>query len=216
MAKHLYGKALVVCVILLFLGVGIQSSFAIVQREIMKTPSIEQDETWYLANFTFDVGDNLSNNRIDYERILKRAVGNWTINVKINFNCPDNLKIVVSYECFAEMEDTNVGGTITFCDVWEKVIIMNGSNPPDLNINYTQYCPHHGGNEWLLTLIIEAHLTAYKFINGEWELVHWDEIYNETQEGIVFNRVRNSERTHVLMRLFDRFPMLERLLGWVR
>lgn len=192
-------KSLVVGVIVLFIGISVQPCIAMVQKEVMKTPTINPDDTWYLANLSMDFGEYITNNRIEYEHISERPQGNYTINVKINFECPDNLKIVVRYEYFAEVEDYEVLYPITFCNVKDTVTIINGSNPPDIDIDYTEYCPLHSGlygiHLWLLTLRIKANLTAYEYLDGEWVKTHNDDIYNETTDYIYFNRIRTSERT---------------------
>ena len=188
-------KTLAVAVILLFLGLAVQPSVAITQKEAITVSPLNPDETRYLANLSMDFGENITNDNIEYEKGVTRVTGNWTVNVKITFECPENLKIVVDYEYFAELQLWEQGDRITFCDVEDTVTIINGSNPPDIDINYTQYCFGVWGKAWDLTLRIKANLTAYEFHGGEWVKLHNDDIYNEITDDIDFNRIRPSERT---------------------
>jgi len=211
--SNLLYKSLVITVILLFLGFGIQPAIANVQKEIIEETMVNPNETRYLANFTMDFGENITNDRIEYESIRKRPEGDYTINVKINFNCPDNLMIVVKYEYFAEVFDMYILDTITFCDVKKLVTIINGSNPPNRDIDYTKFCPNQAQHDWLLTLRIKANLTAYEYVDGEWVKLHNDDTFIEIKDIVIFNRIRPSERHHILIRLLEHFPLLERLLG---
>ncbi|KYK21655.1 hypothetical protein AYK21_04600 [Thermoplasmatales archaeon SG8-52-2] len=214
--SNLLYKSLVITVILLFLGFGIQPAIANVQKEIIEETMVNPNETRYLANFTMDFGENITNDRIEYESIRKRPEGDYTINVKINFNCPDNLMIVVKYEYFAEVFDMYILDTITFCDVKKLVTIINGSNPPNRDIDYTKFCPNQAQHDWLLTLRIKANLTAYEYVDGEWVKHHSEDIFNETKDVIIFNRVRSSGSSHFLMKYFERFPILARLLDMIK
>ncbi len=215
--SSILSKTLAIGIILIFVGISVQPCIAVVQKEVTKEPTVTQAEYNYLANLSMDFSENITNNRIDYEEDVVRPEGDWTVNVKINFRCPENLKIVVKYEYFAEVEDVVVSYPITFCDVKDTVTIVNGSNPPDIDIDYTEFCPLHSGlygiHEWKLTLRIKANLTAYEFLDGEWVYIDGDYIYNETTDIISFNHFRPSESSHLLMKLFERVPMLERLLG---
>ncbi len=205
-------KSLVVGVIILFVGIGIQPAFAVVQNEIIGKTMVNPDETWYLANFTMDFGENITNDIIDYEEKGRIPEGDYTINVKLNFRCPENIKIVVKYEYYAEVYDLVTLYPIFFCDAKETVTIINGSNPPDIDIDYTEFCPMHARNQWLLVLRIKANLTAYEFIYGEWVKLHNDDTLEEIKDSLVFNRIRPSDGSHILMKLFDRLPILGRLL----
>ncbi|KYK23286.1 hypothetical protein AYK21_02760 [Thermoplasmatales archaeon SG8-52-2] len=206
-------KGLVVAVILLVLGLAVQPSVAVTQKETIPVSTLNPDDTRYLANFTMDFGENITNDNIEYESIWKRPEGNYTINVKINFRCPENLKIVVKYQYFARLTDWVTNDEIKFCDLKETETIINGSNPPDINIDYTEFCPNHARNEWFLELRIKANLTVYEFIDGEWVKLHNDDTFIEIKDIVIFNRIRPSERHHILIRLLEHFPLLERLLG---
>ena len=195
MKQRIICKGLAVAVILLFVGVGIQPAIATVQKEVIQTSTLNPDETRYLANFTMDFGEYITNETINYEKGVTRSSGDWTVNVKINFRCPENLKIVVDYEYFTELELWEQGDRITFCNVNDTVTIINDSNPPDIDIDYTQYCFGVWGKAWDLTLRIKANLTAYEFHGGEWVKLHNDDIFNETKDSIRFNRFRPAERT---------------------
>ena len=201
----------VIGVTLLFLGISVQPCIAVVQKEVMKEPTVAQGDYNYLANLSMDFGEYIYNNRIEYEEIYKRPPGNWTVNVKIKFRCPENIKIVVRYSYSALLHDYHLGESIDFCDAKKTVTIINGSNPPDINKNYTQEVQDRG-REYHLILIISANLTAYEYLDEEWVKIHNDEIYNETTDWIQFNRIRTSERTQILMRLFERFANMEVLL----
>jgi hypothetical protein len=188
-------KGLAVAVILLFIGVGINPAIAIVQKEVIQVSTINPDETRYLANFTMDFGENITNNKIDYKVDYGRSYGDWTINVRMKFRCPENLKILVSYEYFAVLDNFDLGDVFTFCDVRDSLAIVNGSNPPDIDIDYSQYVMGGYQHYFRLILKIQAILNVYEFIDGEWVHIDRDYIYNETKDYFSFNRVRPSERT---------------------
>ena len=188
-------KTLAVAVILLFLGLAIQPSVAVTQKEAITVSTLNPDKTRYLANFSMDFGENITNDRIEYESIRKRPEGDYTINVKVNFNCPDNLMIVVKYEYYAEAQEFITSDRIFFCDAKKLVTIINGSNPPDRDIDYTKFCPNQAQHDWLLTLRIKANLTAYEYVDGEWVKHHNNDTFKEIKDVIIFNRVRPSERT---------------------
>ena len=88
----------VVGITILFLGVGIQPAIATVEPKAIQLSTLNPDKTRYLANFTMDFEENITNDNIEYERGKHRKEGNWTINVKINFNCPDSSALEL-YQC---------------------------------------------------------------------------------------------------------------------
>jgi hypothetical protein len=215
MTSYHFKESIVVCVILLFFSIGVQSSNAIMQKEITKTSTINQDETRYLANLSMDFGYYITNNRIEYESIYERPQGNYTINAKINFRCPENLMIVVRYKYIAHVYDPVDDIGYRFYEVEDTVVIKNGSNPPDINDSKTHFI-HYKPNSQYLRIEIKANLTAYKFIAGEWVKSHNDDIFNEIFDKIYFNRYKAKERTLVLLKFFERFPLLSRLLHLIK
>jgi hypothetical protein len=199
MKQRIICKGLAVAVIILFLGLGVQPAVAKVEPKVIQLSTLNPDKTRYLANFTMDFGENITNDNIEYESIWERPSGEYTINVKINFNCPEDLKIVVDYEYFAETDDYEDLVRIEFCDVKDTVTIINGSNPSDIDIDYTEVC-FAGGFLWYyvatrLTLRIKAHLTAYEYVDGEWVFLHNDDAFMEITDQVIFNHIRPSERT---------------------
>ena len=203
---------LAVGITILFLGVTVQPAIATVQKETTSEPMINPDDTRYLANLSMDFGENISNNRIEYESIPKRPAGDWTVNVKINFRCPENRKIIVRYEYFAFIFDRH-DIFHEFYDVKDKVVITNGSNPPDINDSKTLFVAHRP-YQLFIQISIKANLTAYEFIDGQWEKINTDEILNGVLDQVEFSKCRTIAKTWFLMRLFERIPVLYKLLDY--
>jgi len=180
MKQRIICKTLAVAVIILFLGLAIQPSVAVTQKEVIQTSTLNPDDTRYLANLTMDFGEYITNDDIEYEDIPTRLGGNYTINVKINFRCPDDLKIVIKYEYYAHIYLD--GGDVywnTFFDVKDTITIINGSNPPDINMNSSDNLFGVWYKYWTLILKIKANLTVYEFIDGEWVKSHNDDTDKE-------------------------------------
>jgi hypothetical protein len=133
-----------------------------------------------------EFGEYIYNDKIEYEELYKRPGGDWTIQVKIKFRCPDNRKIVVKYSFLAELWDYGVDDKIFDYDFEDEVTIINGSNPPDIYGNYTQDVWYRGRRNLYLTLLIEANLTAYEYQNGEWVKLHNDETFIEIEDDFYF------------------------------
>jgi len=208
-SSNMVYKLLVVGVIILFCGISVQPCIAIIQKkETPKKPTVIQGDYNYLADLSMDFGEYIYNNRIEYEDILTRRAGEWTVNVKINFSCPENLKIVVKYSYLAKLADYQIEETYYFFNVKKTVTIINGSNPPDINKNDTFDINARIQELWL-TLEIKANLTAYEYIDGGWVKIHNDEIHEFIEDYIYFRNSRTYERTQILMRLLERFPNME-------
>jgi hypothetical protein len=170
----------------------------------------EQGDSRLLATLRMDFGEDIYNDRIEYESINWRPAGVWYVNVEINFKCPDNMKIEVRYTYYAELDDWP-NNWITFCDVKDSVTIINGSNPPDININYTKRVEPYWG-WYLLRLRISANLTAYEYVDGEWVKINNNDTYKVVHDWLRFYKSRTFERTHYIPfiqlyeNLIERFP----------
>jgi len=192
--SNLVYTTLVVGVTVLFIGVGFQPAIAVVQKEVGRNSTPSYNDYNLLANLSLDIGEYISDNRIDYEETDYKPPGNQTINVKINFRCPENLKIVVRYSYYATIEDHYIASLYEFFDVKDTLTIINGSNPPDINESKTIFIASRL-RELEVTLRIKTNLTAYEFIDGVWVKLHNDSIFNETIDWVKFWNSRSSERT---------------------
>jgi hypothetical protein len=186
---------LTVAVIVLFIGLAIQPSVAVTQKEAITVSPLNPDETRYLANLSMDFGENITNNMIEYEKGVNRYYGDWTVNVRLKFRCPENLKIIVTYYYFAELINFNLGDVFTFCNVRETVTIVNGSNPPDIEIDYTELIYGGYNTHFRIYLKLRGILDIYEFVDGEWVYLDGDYFYDEIIDNFEFNRIRPSERT---------------------
>ena len=177
----------------------------------------EQGDSKLLATLRMDFGEEIYNDKIEYDESNWRLpAGVWNVNVKINFRCPGNMKIEVRYGYFAELDDWPYK-TVLFCDVKKSVTIINGSNPPDVNINYTKRV-EPWSHSFLLVLIIWANLTAYEYVDGEWVKINDDDTYNKVTDWVYFDKSRSSEKTYniplvqLYKKLMERSPFVFQIL----
>ncbi|KYK20888.1 hypothetical protein AYK21_05470 [Thermoplasmatales archaeon SG8-52-2] len=209
---YYFKNGLTVCVIFILISISIHPCIADMKKEITKGPLVIQGDNNYLANLSMDFGEYIYNNRIEYEEMDYKPPGNQTVNIIINFRCPENLKIIIKYEYFAEIIDYEIGSHYTFFNVKKTITIINGSNPPNINDSKTIFIASRP-RELEVTLKIKANLTAYEFLDGEWIKHHNDDIFNETIDWVKFWNCRNSEITQVHRMFLERFPILAKLLN---
>jgi hypothetical protein len=169
-----------------------------------------------------DFGDDIYNDKICWLQKKNDVypIGRYYVNVIVNFRCPDNRKIEISYSVKAVLEDYK-GGLIygdrldiVFCNFGDSVTIINGSNPPDINESYEKKCTTQGGFGWVMILRIEATLTGYKYYDGEWILNSEGYTLKEVREDINFYKSRTSSFTfeNLIERFPNMFPILRHLL----
>ncbi|MBW2966675.1 hypothetical protein KY342_06245 [Candidatus Woesearchaeota archaeon] len=204
-------KSLVVGVIILFCGISVQPCIAIVQNnerlESNSEPLSEPlgDPRW-LATLQVEFGEEISKAEIDLKRSFFYPVGNYYVHLDVNFNCPPDRKIFVKYRILAGLYIPDWNVKIVFWDLEETVTIVNGSNPPDINNDSIKYVSPH---KYLYSLIIEANLTTYDYIDGEWVEVGNDSKKIDDYGIMYFINSRASETLHFLMKFFERFPNME-------
>jgi hypothetical protein len=147
-----------------------------------------QDDARWFATLKVDFGEEIYNEKI-YWIWWKFALpeGDYYINVNINFRCPPDKRIDVSYHIKVAMYEEGPH-KIIFCDFEDSFTIINGSNPPDIDEKYVKYCFNSGYTwvGWGVWYIIEADLDVYDFVDGEWVFIDEDHLYKEVYMGTEF------------------------------
>lgn len=207
---------LIVTIIFLIVNISVQPCIAVVQNnerlESNSKPTNPNDAEWF-ATLQMDISDEIDNQQIDWIEKRFLPVGDYYINLSINFRCPPDRKVFIKsvYEALFISDD----GWIVFYDGKNTTTIINGSNPPDINKSRTIYC-WSARHAFYMTLRLKGIIRVYEYLRGEWV-----EIFNDTKEISVheevdFSKSRASERTNFLMRFFERFPIFSRLLYFIK
>jgi len=209
---YLY-KTLVIGVIIIFVGVGIQPAFATVyKKEISKSNNsinISENDTWLgqlIINFDEEINCQI--------RAINKVgihVGRYYIEVLINYKCPPNRKIVASYDYIARLQDLYhpVNDIIIVDKSGATIINGSGSNPPPFYHRYPKYLPKFFGT---LYLKIEANLKVFELVNGSWVQIDSDHEEKIVIQEIFISDSRNRDITNILHIIFEKFPFMEVLL----
>ena len=205
--RNIIGKTLLVGVILLFFGISIQPCIAVLQNKDMidsySEPFGPIGEPDWLADMEVEFGEEINNGKIYLTPEHGLPVKDYYVNVDVKFRCPADKMIVIDYLFEVILTDDWVEKT--FLEYSKTFTIINGSNPPDINENFTHYI---SPNNWLVILRIVASLTVNEFLYGEWVEVSNDSIWRQEAAEILFFNSRASERTQMFMRIFESFPNL--------
>lgn len=182
-------SAIVGFILIILLGASAVTPVTSIQIIDNKEKTLEsnhgQDDARWFATLKVDFGKEIYNEKI-YHLWWKLFLpeGDYYVNVKINFRCPPDKRIDVSYHIRVVMAEEGPD-KITFCDLKDTVTIINGSNPPDIDEKYVKYCFNSGYTwvGWGVDYIIKADLNVYDFVDGEWVLTDEDHIDKEVYMG---------------------------------
>jgi hypothetical protein len=98
MKQRIISKGLVVAVIILFLGLGVQPAIANMQKEVMIEPYSEPiGEPKWLANMQVEFRDKITNEKIIWEPKEFMPAKNYYVHIDVKFRCLQNRKIVINY-----------------------------------------------------------------------------------------------------------------------
>ena len=213
-------KTLIVGTIILFFVIGLQPVFAKVKEIPIIMPKLNQEDTKHLANLTISFSEIIYNENIDYEHERYRPIGNYSINLNVNFNCPPDKKISISYWGGAELTTSPPYDErdIYFFDIDKSITIINGSNPPNINLTYEEYVPSY--RNYNIYLYIGARLVEYEFFQGHWVWVSDDEAGLHISETVGFGNARTAFLNPSLPNFKERFlrfhPLMKNLFDIIR
>ena len=143
------------------------NAVTIIQEESNEEPISENGDSTWLATLRMDFSDEIYNDKITHFEGGGIPVGEYYIEVVMDFECPSNRKIEINYHYSAKFVYLYFHSTqLVFCDKSDSFTIINGSNPHTVHIKYEKHLDEW--YFWIMKLLINATLKVYEYNDGKW------------------------------------------------